>query len=126
MFVCGAAYVRMRSFVDPKPPPGPNTRSLLTMVRTAIRMHELDTGRLPATLENLIEKPADVVRWGGPYLESTDFRDFWGNRIRYVPAESNQFELVSSGPDETFGTEDDITDGTPVTKGRSVNWGGGM
>jgi hypothetical protein len=126
IFVCGAAYLRMRTFVDPKPPSGPNTRVLLAMVRSAIRMHELDAGRLPAKLEDLIEKPDDVVRWRGPYIESTDFADFWGNRIRYAPGQSNQFDLVSSGPDETFGTEDDITNHTPVKKGRSVNWGGGI
>jgi len=123
--LCAAAYIRMRSSVDPKPPRGGSTRVILEQVHTAIQMYELDTGVLPSELRFLIEKPKDD-HWAGPYLKQFDFRDPWGTPVHYLPAQSNSFELISAGPDCQFGTDDDITRHAPRREPRPVNWGGGM
>lgn len=52
-------------------------------------------GRVPAMLSELDMEPASLT-------------DNWGNRFIYVPSENGrEFLLVSAGPDEDYGTEDD-------------------
>ena len=62
-------------------------------------------------LDLLISPPnAQDRRWKGPYLEREPL-DAWGNPISYeFPGRKNQggFDIVSSGPDQVTGTEDDI------------------
>lgn len=45
------------------------------------------------------------------FLQSDDFKDPWGMEYEYlVPGSSGEpFEIVSSGPDRQFETEDDIS-----------------
>lgn len=123
--MCAAAYIRMHTFVDPKPPPHGSTRVILEQVRTAVRMYEVDTGHLPSELRFLVERPTDE-HWAGPYLKDVDFKDPWGNPLRYTPSSSNTFEVLSVGPDGAFGTEDDIDHRTPRKNTRPINWGGGI
>ena len=83
----------------------------------AIDLFEQDTGRYPTMEEGLsalIENP-QVVNWRGPYLKSVVLPpDPWGNPYRYsFPSELTSsetlYDIVSGGPDGTFGNDDDIT-----------------
>ncbi len=76
---------------------------------------EVDTGRYPTTEEGLralIEAPAGVNGWHGPYLKrNTVQNDPWGRPYVYVCPGShntNGYDLHSFGPDGQDGTEDDI------------------
>ncbi len=83
----------------------------------ALDLFEQDTGRYPTTEEGiqaLITNP-QIPNWYGPYLKiSTVPLDPWGNEYKYnYPSEltSSQYlyDIISAGPDGTFGNNDDIT-----------------
>lgn len=86
-------------------------------VSLALDLYELDMGRYPQRLEDLIQKPAAAGTWKGPYLKKGLPKDPWGHGYvyRYPGAHnSDSFDLSSSGPDGQEGNEDDVT-----------NWSGG-
>lgn len=110
------------------------------IVRTRIRINALTknlnafraaAGRYPSTQEGvaaLYERPAnlDAKRWKGPYAHQGP-EDAWKTPIRYAYPSSQKgkkFDLVSAGPDKTFGTPDDLASGwdgtdlkTDITQG---------
>lgn len=83
----------------------------------AMDLFEQDVGRYPSTEEGLkvlIYNP-QIRSWRGPYLKSVSIpMDPWGNQYRYAyPSDLTNseylYDIVSAGPDGTFGSEDDIT-----------------
>lgn len=70
---------------------------------------EMDIGRYPQELKELVEKPAGVENWNGPYLKKLP-KDPWGREYNYrAPGEhNNDYDLYSSGKDGVAGNEDDI------------------
>ncbi|MGR9115828.1 MAG: type II secretion system major pseudopilin GspG [Gammaproteobacteria bacterium] len=82
---------------------------------SALDMYKLDVGRYPTTeqgLEALIEKPADVNRWNGPYLRKSKVPlDPWQQAYQYVfPGEHGSFDLFTLGADEKEGGEGEDQD----------------
>lgn len=80
---------------------------------------EVDTGRYPTTEEGLralIEAPANVTTWNGPYLKRNAVpNDPWGHAYVYTcPGSHNTsgYDLHSFGPDGQDGSEDDIDNWT--------------
>lgn len=60
--------------------------------------YQLDTGRYPAKLDDLVTQPAGVSNWLGPYAKQAELNDPWGNAIEYrVPGEGRPFDLVCLG-----------------------------
>jgi len=85
---------------------------MITML-TALDQFELDVGRFPTTkegLEALVQRPAGVKQWQGPYLSSLP-KDPWGRPFAYrCPGGGREpFELRSLGPDGKEGGGDDIS-----------------
>lgn len=79
-------------------------------LKSALGMYEVDTGRYPGTLNDLIQQPSDVRGWKGPYLDNMP-ADPWGHPYVYVyPGRKNTsgYDLYSMGPDGQDGTQDDI------------------
>lgn len=81
----------------------------------ALNRFRLDTGRYPTEtqgLRALVEDP-EIDGWKGPYVKNENgFRDPWGRRLRYGLSTDGGPCVVSSGPDERFGTDDDIVEGS--------------
>jgi len=76
---------------------------------TAIKMYEMDTGRLPGKLEDLLKDPG-VPNWNGPYLDNIKAvpKDPWGNSYQYIaPGKHNPhgYDLYSYGRDGKPGGE---------------------
>lgn len=71
-----------------------------------VQSYELDTGMVPATLNDLAVRPAGIGdRWLGPYVKDADLRDPWGNAFHYERIGEKEFALVSYGADgESGGT----------------------
>lgn len=70
----------------------------------------LDNDRYPSTaegLEALVQKPATLDRWNGPYLKKTKIpTDPWGNNYHYMsPGEHGDYDLYSYGADNAPGGE---------------------
>jgi general secretion pathway protein G len=70
----------------------------------------LDNDRYPSTaegLEALVQKPATLDHWNGPYLKKTKIpTDPWGNNYHYMsPGEHGDYDLFSYGADNAPGGE---------------------
>jgi hypothetical protein len=96
--------VRKRPLTPRSPPAG----ILLEQLATAVDLYEVDMGRLPLRLQDLVEPETNSPRWLGPYFWGTIPADPWGHAVNYTVLPGNQFELRSLGPDGVERTEDDI------------------
>ena len=68
-------------------------------ISTAIRVFEMDMGRFPNSLDELMNNPGGD-NWNGPYID--DLEDPWGNTYQYkAPGTHNpsSFDLSSPGPE---------------------------
>lgn len=75
-------------------------KSQIQTLAGKIENYQLDTGRLPAKLDDLVSQPGGASGWLGPYAKSAELNDPWGHPIEYrVPGEGQPFELVSLGKD---------------------------
>lgn len=69
-----------------------------------IENYQLDTGALPARLDDLVVAPANAAGWLGPYAKQGELKDPWGHAIEYrVPGEGKPFDLISLGKDGQAG-----------------------
>ena len=92
-------------------------KSDLAAIGLAIDLYELDSGRLPGSLEDLTRRdaPADLSddpkgRWNGPYLKKGLPNDPWGRPYQYTrdSQHSQDYDVFSLGPDGQPG-DDDVT-----------------
>jgi len=79
---------------------------------TALDLYEMDMGKYPARLDDLIRKPGTAARWKGPYLKKKAIPpDPWKHAYIYrFPGVHNtsEYDLSSNGADGVEGTQDDI------------------
>jgi general secretion pathway protein G len=80
----------------------------------ALEMYKLDVGRFPNTdqgLVALVEKPAGVVGWNGPYLKSNVPLDPWKREYQYkYPGERGELDIFTYGQDGSPGGEGEDAD----------------
>ena len=81
-------------------------------IKSAIGQYEVDNGFYPKSLQDLIVQPPNARNWHGPYFDPPKLPvDPWGNPyVYYFPGKHNptSYDLLSIGPDQREGTEDDI------------------
>lgn len=82
---------------------------------TALDLLRLDVGRYPSTdegLQALVEQPADMNAWNGPYLRKKKLpKDPWSYDYHYrSPGEHGKFDVYTLGADNTEGGEDEDRD----------------
>ncbi len=71
-----------------------------------VENYQLDTGSLPARLDDLLVQPGNVSGWLGPYAKAAELKDPWGHAIEYrTPGEAQAFDLLSLGKDGQAGGE---------------------
>jgi general secretion pathway protein G len=85
-------------------------------IKTALDAYEVDNGFYPKSLADLIQQPSNARGWHGPYFDPPVLPvDPWGNPyIYYFPGKHNPtgYDLLSAGPDQKEGTDDDIVSWT--------------
>jgi general secretion pathway protein G len=113
MFFClGSVLIQQAKRVSKEPPPDDRLERTLTELRhmqTAVEIFYLDTGRYPSEREgltSLVVNPG-AEGWNGSYLNRIK-PDQWGSPYVYT-ATSNSAMVISSGPDATPSTEDDVS-----------------
>jgi hypothetical protein len=75
-------------------------------LKTAISQFEMEVGRLPTDLHELVVKGDD--KWPGPFLDSDEVpKDGWGNEFKYE-FKDKLIRITSPGPDGQPGTGDDL------------------
>ncbi|MSR77440.1 MAG: type II secretion system protein GspG [Candidatus Omnitrophica bacterium] len=80
-------------------------------ISLALDLYEVDNGRFPTVLQDLVTKGSDSENWRGPYLKKGLSKDPWGNEYTYrYPGTHNPsgYDLFSKGPDKQENSEDDI------------------
>ncbi len=76
-------------------------------IEGAVQRYEMDVGRLPESLQNLMTQSGEK-NWDGPYIRKADgLKDPWGNDYQYTK-QGKMPVVISAGPDGNFGTEDDV------------------
>ena len=80
------------------------TRTSIKTIESAIESYYLSNGKLPDSLEDLITEDEN----GRTYLKSLE-PDAWGNDFVLRGETRRDFEIISYGPAESEGTEDDIS-----------------
>ncbi|MEM7169169.1 MAG: type II secretion system major pseudopilin GspG [Pseudomonadota bacterium] len=80
-------------------------------------LYRLEVGRYPTEaegLEALVEQPAGVEKWNGPYLKNEDaLMDPWDNPYLYrSPGEHGEYDLYSLGYDGQEGGDGESQDVT--------------
>ncbi|MCW4454250.1 type II secretion system major pseudopilin GspG [Flavobacterium sp. MXW15] len=79
-------------------------RSQIQTLAGKVENYQLDTGKLPTKLDDLVTQPGGVNNWLGPYAKPAELNDPWGHVIEYrVPGEGQPFELISLGKDGRAG-----------------------
>lgn len=79
-------------------------KSQVTTLAQKVESFQMDTGRLPATLDELVTEPGNAPGWLGPYAKAPELNDPWGNPVVYrTPGETGSFDLVILGKDGQVG-----------------------
>ncbi|QOW24964.1 type II secretion system major pseudopilin GspG [Lysobacter sp. H23M47] len=69
-----------------------------------VEAFQMDTGRLPTTLDELVTAPGNAAGWLGPYAKPAELNDPWGHPVEYrTPGEAGPFDLVVLGKDGKVG-----------------------
>jgi general secretion pathway protein G len=81
----------------------------------SLDLYRLEVGRYPTTQEGLkalVEAPAGVAGWNGPYLKKKEVpKDPWGVDFHYEsPGQHGQFDIYSYGADNQEGGEGENKD----------------
>lgn len=104
-----AGYVGPRFFSQIGKSEVNTARAQIDAFEKALDQYRLDVGRYPASeqgLAALMEAPAGVSRWAGPYLKKAVPADPWGQPYQYrQPGEHGEFDLLSWGADGKPGGE---------------------
>lgn len=90
-------------------------RVSLRNIASTLDFYRLDVGRYPTQqegLQALMERPAGLTRWNGPYLKSKDMiLDPWGRIFTYrIPGQHGEYDLYSLGADNAPGGEKENQD----------------
>lgn len=90
-------------------------RAQITEFHEAVKHYRLDTGQYPDPsigLDALVQEPADVTGWHGPYIESYEIPlDPWDNYYMYdYPGDRYDYDIYSYGADGQEGGEDENAD----------------
>lgn len=81
----------------------------------AVDSFHVDNGRFPTNeeaLKALIERPAGLPSWDGPYIKKKDsLIDPWGEPYKYrVPGKNGEYDVFTFGSDKKEGGEGDASD----------------
>lgn len=79
-------------------------KSQVQTVAGKVENFQLDTGKLPAKLDDLVTQPGGTSGWLGPYAKPAELNDPWGHPLEYrAPGEGQPFDLISLGKDGKLG-----------------------
>ena len=101
-----------------------SARAQILIFDHACPLFETHVGRMPKSLNELVEPPkdpAEAQKWAGPYVDKLP-PDPWGNPYHLQGDGTQKPRIWSSGPDGKDGTADDITlDAAPNNNGLKSN-----
>ena len=73
-------------------------KSQVQTLADKVSRYEMDTGTLPASLQELVQ--SDAQGWLGPYAKEGELKDPWNHPFEYAtPGDGKPFDLLSFGKD---------------------------
>jgi general secretion pathway protein G len=79
-------------------------RAQVQTIADKVSQFEMDTGALPASLDQLVTQPGGAVGWLGPYAKESELRDPWNTPLEYrAPGDGKPYDIVSYGADRKPG-----------------------
>ncbi|MBA3487636.1 MAG: type II secretion system major pseudopilin GspG [Lysobacter sp.] len=79
-------------------------KSQVMTLAQKVESFQMDTGRLPGELQELVTEPGSAPGWLGPYAKEAELSDPWGHPVGYrTPGETGAFDLVILGKDGQVG-----------------------
>ncbi len=80
--------------------------SQISRISMSVESFYLDTGNVPANLDELVSQPSGVSGWTGPYIKNSLLKDPWGRPYQFrVPGDHGDFDIQSFGADGQQGGE---------------------
>lgn len=81
-------------------------KSEVGLLTQAVQEFNLDTGKLPDSLEQLVRDNGDSM-WMGPYIKEKQLKDPWGEPYHYSARSQHgqSFDIYSYGQDKSPGGE---------------------
>jgi len=110
-----AAYVGPKYFTQVGKSEHALARAQIESFHRALASYRLDAGAFPTTEEGLaalLQRPANSVKWNGPYLSKAVPADPWGKPYVYRQpgAAGSDYDLLSLGKDGAPGGTGDAAD----------------
>jgi general secretion pathway protein G len=91
-----AGYLGMTSWIESAQ--RTRTEGSLATLRITIERFQTDTGKLPTTLYDLVQRPSDALvakKWRGPYIDEKDIQgDAWHQPYVYQPTPGAQHPYI--------------------------------
>jgi general secretion pathway protein G len=84
----------------------------MSQLSNGLSLYKMHNNRFPTTEEGLgalLTAPSGAKNWRGPYTEEDKLKDPWDTELSYESTGVKSFKITSAGPDQTPGTEDDIS-----------------
>jgi general secretion pathway protein G len=98
-----AGYVAPKYFAQVGKSEVKTARAQIEGIEKALDQYRIDVGHYPSNEQGLAAlntKPADEVRWDGPYLKKNLPNDPWGKPYQYrMPGEHSEVDIFSFGRD---------------------------
>lgn len=92
------------------------TKAQIEALARALESYRIDVGHLPDAAQGLaalVVRPAEAVKWHGPYLLKEVPLDPWGHAYQYkIPGNHGEYDIVSFGSDGTQGGTGEAADVT--------------
>lgn len=75
-------------------------KAQLATLGQKIENYALDNGHPPASLADLVNRPANASNWQGPYAKESELKDPWGHDFGYkAPGDHGSYDLIFYGQD---------------------------
>jgi len=79
-------------------------RAQVQTLADKVSQFEMDTGTLPASLDQLVTQPGGGVGWLGPYAKASELKDPWNTPLEYrAPGDGRPYDIISYGADRKPG-----------------------
>ena len=75
-------------------------KTQISLLEQAVMDYQLDTGKLPNSLQDLSSNVSSVNKWDGPYLKSKVPKDPWDAEYIFIsPGTHGEIDIISYGAD---------------------------
>lgn len=83
------------------------TKIAMAQIEQKMQLYKIHNYKYPDSIQDLLVQPSGAKKWRGPYIAEKKLIDPW-NMEYDLQKDGKNFKIISAGPDQEFGTEDDV------------------